>query len=288
VEKLDYLVIGHVSQDIRPEGYALGGTATYAAVTAQRLGLRAGIVTAAAPDLAAALSTSLPDIAIHCRPSPASTRFENIYVADGRHQFLRSRAKPLGADDIPADWCSARIVHLGPIAQEIAADVIRLFPGALVGLTPQGWLRSWNGDGRVGFTAWDAAEEILSQVDVLVFSPEDVHSDEALIRRYTQAAPLAVLTLERRGAIVYQRDAGRAFAARPVQVVDPTGAGDVFAAAFLVRYAETRDAAEAARFANVTASFSIEGVGISTIPTRAQVEAWLAENSPGAENPDQS
>jgi sugar/nucleoside kinase (ribokinase family) len=75
---------------------------------------------------------------------------------------------------------------------------------------------------------------------------------------------------------VFQRDDGRWLAPREASVVDPTGAGDVFAAAFLVAYAEQRDPVAAARFANVTASFSIEGRGITSIPDRAKVLQWLA------------
>jgi sugar/nucleoside kinase (ribokinase family) len=58
--------------------------------------------------------------------------------------------------------------------------------------------------------------------------------------------------------------------------VDPTGAGDVFATAFLIRLAETGDPGQAARFANVTASFSVEGWGMAAIPTRLQVEDYLS------------
>jgi sugar/nucleoside kinase (ribokinase family) len=45
--------------------------------------------------------------------------------------------------------------------------------------------------------------------------------------------------------------------------VDPTGAGDVFAAAFFVRLTQTGDPWKAARFANrlATASITLEGVG---------------------------
>jgi sugar/nucleoside kinase (ribokinase family) len=57
--------------------------------------------------------------------------------------------------------------------------------------------------------------------------------------------------------------------------VDPTGAGDVFAPAFMIRLIETGDPCEAAQFANVVASFSIEGPGVTGIPMRKQVEAYL-------------
>ena len=59
--------------------------------------------------------------------------------------------------------------------------------------------------------------------------------------------------------------------------VDANGAGDVFAAAFLIRYHETGDARVAARFATVVASFHVEHVGMEGLPHRAQVEARLRE-----------
>jgi sugar/nucleoside kinase (ribokinase family) len=54
--------------------------------------------------------------------------------------------------------------------------------------------------------------------------------------------------------------------------VDPTGAGDVFAAAFLVRYRETGDPFASALFASCAASLSVEAPGLEGVPTRARVE----------------
>ena len=54
----EFLVIGHIVQDISPQtsrneaaAWRLGGTASYAALLAARLGLRTAVLTAAAPDL---------------------------------------------------------------------------------------------------------------------------------------------------------------------------------------------------------------------------------------------
>jgi sugar/nucleoside kinase (ribokinase family) len=59
--------------------------------------------------------------------------------------------------------------------------------------------------------------------------------------------------------------------------MDSTGAGDVFAAAYLVRLSETRDPLTAARFANAMASLSVEGVGVEGVPQRRAVEERMAE-----------
>jgi sugar/nucleoside kinase (ribokinase family) len=53
----------------------------------------------------------------------------------------------------------------------------------------------------------------------------------------------------------------------------------VFAAAFFIRLYASGDPFEAAAFANVVASFAIEAQGIAGIPTRGEVEAWLAAHS---------
>ena len=68
----DYLVIGTITKDLLEDGFTIGGTATYAAATASRLGQRAAIVTSAAAELD--LPDDLSDVQIACAPSPASGR----------------------------------------------------------------------------------------------------------------------------------------------------------------------------------------------------------------------
>jgi sugar/nucleoside kinase (ribokinase family) len=57
----------------------------------------------------------------------------------------------------------------------------------------------------------------------------------------------------------------------PRAEIDPTGAGDVFAAAFLVGYEERSDPQEAAVFACCAASCAVEGVGAASLGDRAEV-----------------
>jgi hypothetical protein len=268
---IDYLVVGHACQDIvSGDALVAGGTAIYSALTAGRLGMRTGILTSAAPDYS--FFPNSASIVIKCRPSEASTTFENVYTAAGRRQYLRAHAAPIEVDDLPPRWRNARIVHLGPVAQEVAPDFVAAFDGALVGVTPQGWMRQWDASGLVSPCAWRDAERVLARADVVVLSSEDVGGDDALIHRYARWAQLLVVTLGSAGARVYCRGEARHYPAFAVETVDPTGAGDVFATAFLVRYAESRDPSDAAHFANCAASFVVEGLGASRLPTRAQVE----------------
>jgi sugar/nucleoside kinase (ribokinase family) len=60
-----------------------------------------------------------------------------------------------------------------------------------------------------------------------------------------------------------------------VREVDGTGAGDVFAAAFLIDYYCHADAWEAAAVAACAGALTVEGEGIAAIPDRAAVDAAL-------------
>jgi len=275
----EFIVIGHITQDMLPGGgLGLGGTISYAATTAQRMGYRVGVVTSTGPDLSA--EQALPFAQIACRQSAKTTVFENIYLDGERRQILHQRAGTLHCEHVPREWRNALIAHLGPLDQEIGEDVFRCFGDkVLIGVTPQGFLRRWDDRGRVSFVDWDPPESILRRINVLVLSEQDVPDPDGLARAWGRFIEVIVVTRAERGATVFHSGEPCDYPARPAQQVDPTGAGDVFAAAFMVRLLETKDPCQAARFANAVASFSIEGPGIRGIPMRPQVEAYLRVES---------
>jgi sugar/nucleoside kinase (ribokinase family) len=85
-----------------------------------------------------------------------------------------------------------------------------------------------------------------------------------------------VVTQGAKGATLYCGGQISQFPSRPTELIEPTGAGDVFAAAFLVRLAETEDPFESTRFANVAASLSVEKAGLASVPQRADIEKQQA------------
>ena len=125
-----FVTIGHVTRDLHADGsFTLGGTVTFAALTAYRLGLAAGIITSADAQLQAALPHYLPGIALQVRSSAHSTSFANYYDDTGfRTQYLHNRADSLTAMDVPDSWKSAPVILLGPLAQELSPDFVELFP----------------------------------------------------------------------------------------------------------------------------------------------------------------
>lgn len=271
----DYLVVGTVTRDlIAGGGYRIGGTATYSAVTARALGCRVAVLTSAGDDLP--LADLFDGIDLRVIPAPQTTTFENIYYDGRRRQYVRAVAAHLTPADVPPEWRRARIAHLGPLVQEIGPEMVDVFPAeTLVGVTPQGWLRAWDATGLVRNQPWSSAPRILARADAMVLSPEDVGGDSAQLAQYVGLARLAAVTHSWQGATLYHQGRQVTYPAYHVSEIDPTGAGDVFAAAFFIRLAETGDPPEAARFANAAASFAVEGEGISTIASRSAVEERL-------------
>jgi len=269
----DYLIIGHITKDLLNGGFTVGGTVTYSGLTARNLGRRVGVVTSASPDLD--LKEALPGIEVVSVPSSVTTAFQNIYHNGTRQQFIKAVAERITAEAIPPQWYHSPIVQLGPLAQELDEEVVHLFKGSLIGVTPQGWMRQWDDEGWVSLVVWAAPERVLPFAKVLVLSEEDVGGDMALIQEYVELTETVVVTAGWKGSTVYHRGQRRYFPAREVIEVDPTGAGDVYAAAYLVRLEESGDPWEAAHFANCVASFSVEKPGVTGIPSRQQVEAHL-------------
>lgn len=272
----DFLVIGHLTKDLGEEGYTLGGTAIYSALTARNLGRKVAIVTSAGPDIELEV---LEGVDLLCLPSPTTTTFRNIYRGERRSQSLYHRASPIGVAAVPLEWRGLPIVHLGPVAQELEEEMVWLFPHSLVCLTPQGWLRGWDEEGRVHPQRWEGAGKVLPSVDLLIVSEEDMRGEAASLRQHLDLPHMSVVTQGAQGATLYHKGGRYRFPAPQARGVDPTGAGDIFAAAFLVRLAETGNPHIATRFANMAASLSIERAALSGIPTRAEVEERLERSA---------
>lgn len=271
---VDYLLIGHVTQDLTPRGPVLGGTAAYAALTARSMGLRVGIVTACA------IGLELPEldgIDVTAVRSEYSTTFENINTPTGRIQYIHHVAPPLTADLIPEAWKSARIVHLAPVANELNPSILQVFSNSFIGVTPQGFMRAWNGDGIVFFKEWTTPAAILDNAAAVVLSLEDVCGSENRIETLVASSRILVVTEGAAGSRVYWNGDVRRIRPPREEELDPTGAGDIFAAAFFIRLNETRDPWEAARFATQLAARSVTRPGMEGVPTSTEVQSARVE-----------
>ena len=133
---------------------------------------------------------------------------------------------------------------------------------------------------------YEVAREILPCVDAPIV-PEQWARDwmpnqpaetvaETLHRN---GAKIAIVTLGERGAVVCSDEGIQAFPAYPVEVVDTTGAGDAYHGAFMYALLQNWDLGRMARFAAAVGSMNCRALGGRTaLPTRAEVDEFLAEN----------
>jgi len=264
-----FLSVGHICYDLRERGKILGGSALYSALLARNLGYTSAIVTSVGKDFSA--PESLESIQLAAQVSKQTTTFINKQTQVGRDQVVESAAAPIRKETIPEQWFDSKIVYFCPILNDFEPSIIANFSGSLVGIAPQGWMRKVGKGGRVVKQRFSEMESIVPRVNFVIISEEDVFDDE--LDELIQLSPILALTRGRKGAELYWQG-GRyhehipAFERDPV---DDTGAGDVFGAAFLLRYFETGDLIGSATFASCAASFIVEGEGTSAMPRKQDI-----------------
>lgn len=275
----------------------LGGTALYSAMTAAKLGWRAAVLTKGAFGIQyqdwkiPSLDEFADNIEIIVQEADAPTIFVNEYLVGRRVQSIRHWAQPIDLRGLPPHWRNAKVMHLGPVAQEIDQRQAASLQGGFLGVTPQGWMRDWPKatGGRVTHGQLRIVPQLLDEIDSLIVSSEEIPYARTAVDRVGRRR-LGVITFGENGARVIRPEPGveRGRIDTPtittdlpgfdIPVKDLTGAGDVFAAAFFIKAVEATSSAEAAgAFANATAALSLREVGPHGLPTRADVDALLAK-----------
>lgn len=271
---IEFVAIGHVSIDRLSSERRLGGAAAYASSAAARLGLAAAAVTSLSDDFP--FWSELEGVEVHYRSSRRTTEFENRYRDGAREQRIGALAASLTENElleIRSRVGDDAAVLYCPIAHELELPFVRLAPRGLAGAAPQGFFRQWDDSGRVGIRDWPQAAERLAGVDVVCLSERDAPLPEELAESFTGTA--FVVTRGAAGCRLYSEGDVFSFPAPPARELDPTGAGDVFAAAFLVALRENQPLSRAARFASAAAALSVEGAGLDALPGRDAVESRL-------------
>ncbi len=208
-----------------------------------------------------------------------------------RHNSAASQLAPEDLD--PAYFQGARVLHLTGITPALSADCRAATYRAIELARQAGLLISFDPNLRLKLWPVDEARRVLcdlaSRVDIvlpgrsecaILYGTEDERKAAGAI--LAAGARLVVVKLGTEGA--YIRTAGEELRvpAVPVgQVVDPIGAGDGFAAGFLVGQMEGRSLAESARLAVTIGAFATATAGdVEGYPSRARVEAYWAGRAP--------
>ena len=194
----------------------------------------------------------------------------------GRALRVGSVAAPLTTSDVPEDWRDASLVLLAPVLDEVDPLLAAVFTEGAVGAAAQGWLRGVGPDRLVGSRPWTPPPGLLGRLQALFLSAEDVRGQEPFVTEWVQHVPIAVVTAGKAGALLFVNGERYEIRPRPAREVDATGAGDVFAATFLMAYRRDGDPWKAADAATCAAALSVEGEGWSGVPDMPALRAALA------------
>ena len=273
---------------------APGGSAANVAAWLARAGAAAGFIGKVGADVFGALIVEdLAREGVEMHISRTAEHDTGVILVLIDRQGQRSMVTNQGADfhlmsdDLPSGVLSAcDHVHITawslftdpPRSAAVRAAQLAKAAGATVSFDPASYqmIREMGYDAFTRITA-DLPIDMLfpnrDEGEALTGEREPLAIAQALHRRYPGA--IIALKLDREGCLVLADGHEQSFPATHDPVVDATGAGDAFDAAFIARYLRDRDLAGAAQFANAIAGWAVARYGARP-PRDADLAAILA------------
>jgi sugar/nucleoside kinase (ribokinase family) len=278
----DIVSVGHFSLDSiflpsrNTPFVVLGGSVVYVSFAARRLDARVSVVSKVGSDFPVAylwwLRQESVDLSgVSKAENAQTTRFELKYSNDlsDRALRLKNRAPPIGVADLP-NSLKAKVIHVGPIAGEIAYEAVEKLRSCsgILSLDPQGLVRNFDENGNVSLGSL-VDKRILGLVDIYKSSLKEIQAvtglsdiDSAIRAVHGHGAKIVMVTLGASGAIVSVEDTlHKVPAYKPQKIIDPTGAGDAFIGSFLAEYVNGEDCSWCSYVGSAAASLVVEGIG---------------------------
>ena len=264
----------------------LSGCSTNACLAVSYLGEQGILVGTVGPDYHAALAADLDKRGIEHRLFPADQTggFSLIYDAAGNRELtILGIAAPVPVTEY--GFGAVDFVLLGPILGEIEPELVRQISNetdAPILLDPQGLLRGLKGEDIV-HEMTDAFINIApistivkaNELETRVITGIDPRQDPvaAVKALYSFGGKIAVTTLAEAGSIIYDGHNIVEIPPFTTNAIDPTGAGDTYAAGFMTKYLETpQDLSAVGCFASAVSSVMVENSGPDFPLTRAEAD----------------
>ncbi|PVE23074.1 2-dehydro-3-deoxygluconokinase [Microvirga sp. KLBC 81] len=274
-----------------------GGDVSNAAVAAARQGAKAAIFTALGRDffgqdfLDLWRREGIDSSSVISRKDGRTGAYFISYGVDG-HVFSYARAGSAASlitvDELPLiQIASARILHASGITQAISESCTDAVFAAINHAKANGTVVSYDTNLRLKLWPLERARAIIhgaaAMSDILLPGLDDarqltgLESPEEICAFYLNlGCGVVALTMGKNGTMVATKEQREVIAAKPVEAVDATGAGDTFDGAFLAEWLLHRDPFRAAAYANAAAALSTLGKGaVAPMPHRAEVERFL-------------
>ncbi len=264
------MCVGHVTLDRYPDGLRIGGSAWYAARCFEALGYDTTLVTAAGADFDAR-DWPAAFRGLDCRMAIGgeTTVFKNVYPASGpRIQTVETIAPAVTPEALKASdrERGLDVLFIAPVIGEVPLDAWRdAVDARIVALGAQGYLKApgpqvSDKGRRVSTRAWPSKAEDLHGIDLCFLSVEDLGDRDELLPRIVEGCPRVALTRGREGATLIEGRLERHIPPVAATELDPTGAGDTFAAGLLAGLARGLDVEAAGRQGATMAARVVEAL----------------------------
>ncbi|MBU7048350.1 MAG: bifunctional hydroxymethylpyrimidine kinase/phosphomethylpyrimidine kinase [Theionarchaea archaeon] len=258
---------------IQREGRVLSGCSTNACIVSSQLMTKALLVGCVGDDYKKETEKVLNHFGVEpvLYPSQQTGGFSLLYDHAGNRELtVIGRADNIS--EVPERASSADIIFLGPILQEIPPSLVETLSknNSLLFCDLQGFLRDIK-NGSIIHIFPQFLKEILPLFDIIKPNEPEAytmtgkyaseHPHEVMETLYSYGPSICIVTLAEKGSLVYDGEELIKIPAFQTEANDPTGAGDTYAAGFMVKYLQSKNLYESGLFASCTASLWVESVG---------------------------
>lgn len=297
----DVIVLGYIFEENihfpdHKIGPLLGGPPSYSGVCLGKLGTKTGIVSNIGKDTSLELLKPFYDAKVdmqglNMREGISITKNLLLYDEEGNKTLkYLVKAPEILYKDIPEIYFNAKIFYFGAADYDISVDTAKNIKkrGTFKTAADLGGFGgahcSIESRKKYGKNILKILKTYMQYIDIAKVSLEDcyhlfgsaMNSPEHALKKLLSYGVdnIIIVTLGEKGALVGSKD--KLYSISPIEtnVVDCTGAGDVFTSGFLSEYLVSLDIERAGIFATATASLLIEktgGVNIDRFPSRQDV-----------------
>ncbi len=251
-----------------------GGSALFVSSAAGYLGANVGIIGNIGEDYPSNVLSWLKNHGLKLnllkKTKGPSTRFRIGYHRGSRRLWLLHAGR-----SVKSTWIGGPVegLHLGPVFNEISESLVRSLRKkcGFMSLDIQGLVRKVNRSGEVQVLRRNL-DSVLRMCDLVKASLDEAKSKnssrdhQVILDRFLAKGPkYAIITLGAKGSLLGIRNSKKflipAFPDKSIK--DPTGAGDVYAGAWLTSYLRTKDPVWAASVGSAFGSLASQRTGLS-------------------------
>jgi sugar/nucleoside kinase (ribokinase family) len=263
---------------IQPSNRVLSGCSTNASLAFSKLGVNSFLVGNIGDDFSSKLKEDLDsrEIGYELHRSEQTGGFKLVYYDDqgNRHLSVLGVAGDIQFINPLPVLKDASFVLLGPILGELSIDFgyqLRKSTSAPIFLDPQGTLRKIK-DEKVIHEITDNFRELARISKIVKANELETETATGLAPRsnprkavealHRYGAGISIVTLAEAGSVIFDGENYIEIPPFITNAIDPTGAGDTYAAGFIYRYLnDPSDLFSAGCFGSVVASVMVENTG---------------------------